>query len=135
MPATSREKRANRRYPIELDLQYKLVKRGRVEGTGVGRTVDISSGGILVETDRPLPPGTSVELNVKWPFLLRGVCAMKLIVRGRIVRCHGMSTTAAVRTDSHEFRTAGVRVTTTVNPGVVSLAEWKRGHAATAACR
>jgi len=108
LPETSRgDQRAKDRYPITLELQYKLLDKGRVERVGVGRTVNISSKGVLFETDRSLPPGGSVKLAMKWPFLLRGICGMKLVVRGRIVRCH--ANTTAVRAESHEFRTAGFR--------------------------
>jgi hypothetical protein len=111
LPETSRgDQRAKDRYPIMLELQYKLLDRGRVERVGVGRTVNISSNGVLFETDRSLPPGGSVELAMKWPFLLRGICGMKLVVRGRIVRRHADTTATAVRVESHEFRTAGFRV-------------------------
>jgi hypothetical protein len=111
LPETSRgDQRAKDRYPITLELQYKLLDKGRVERVGVGRTVNISSNGVLIETDRSLPTGGSVELAMKWPFLLRGICGMKLVVRGRIVRCHANMTATAVRAESHEFRTAGFRV-------------------------
>jgi hypothetical protein len=110
LPETSRgDQRAKDRYPITLELQYKLLDKGRVERVGVGRTINISSNGVLFETDRSLPPGGSVELAMKWPFLLRGICGMKLVVRGRIVRCHANTTATAVRAESHEFRTAGFR--------------------------
>ena len=103
-----RDQRARNRYPITLELQYKLLDKGRVERVGVGRTVNISSNGVLFETDRSLPTGGSVELAMKWPFLLRGVCGLKLVIRGRIVRCPANTKVTAVRAESHEFRTTGV---------------------------
>ena len=110
LPETSRgDQRAKDRYPITLELQYKVLDRGRVERVGIGRTVNISSNGVLFETDQSLPTGGTVELAMKWPFLLRGICGMKLVVRGRIVRSHANTTTTAVRAESHEFRTAGFR--------------------------
>ncbi|SRR5579864_8824244 len=143
LAAKSGERRAKGRYPIELELEYKLLKRGRVEWAGVGRTLNISSSGVLVETDRSLLPGALVELSVKWPFLLRGMCALKLVLRGRIVRCHAHSKAAAIKAESREFRTAGVRavrnertpVGSTVNPYVLSVPAWEHVHAvAAAAC-
>jgi hypothetical protein len=111
LPETIRgDQRAKDRYPITLELQYKLLDKGRVERVGVGRTVNISSNGVLFETDRSLPPGGLVELTMKWPILLRGICGMKLVVRGRIVRYHANTKATAVRAESHEFRTAGFRV-------------------------
>jgi len=136
LAAKSGERRSKGRYPIELELEYKLLKRGRVEWAGVGRTLNISSSGVLVETDRSLLPGALVELSVKWPFLLRGMCALKLVLRGRIVRCHANSKAAAIKAESREFRTAGVRairderkpVGSMVSPYLVSVPEWKQGH-------
>lgn len=103
------DQRANGRYPIALEVQYKLLRGDRVVGVGCGKTLNISSGGVLFETDQLLPPSGSVELAIQWPFLLRDVCSLKLVMRGRIVRRDYDGKAAAVRTESHEFRTAGVR--------------------------
>ena len=102
------DQRSKGRYPIALDLQYKVLRGGRVERAGVGRTVNISSGGVLFETDDLLPSRGSVELAMKWPFLLQGVCGLKLVMRGRIVRSASNGKATAVRADFHEFRTAGI---------------------------
>jgi hypothetical protein len=67
----------------------------------------MSSGGIYFETQEPLPKDGRIELAMDWPFLLEGVCALKLVMRGRVVRSDAKGT--AVRIMQHEFRTAGVR--------------------------
>ncbi len=102
------DKRIHQRYPIALELEYKTIRRGRVESLGFGRTVNISSGGLLIDVPDVVPAGRLIELVVNWPFLLEGVCPLKLIVRGRIVRTEGR--TVAVKAKHHEFRTSGVRV-------------------------
>ena len=102
------EQRAHQRYPIIFDLDYKLVRRGRVEHQGSGRTLNIGSGGVLLETEGALPSGHSIELVIHWPFLLEGVCPLKLVMRGRIVRSDAKG--VAVQAKHHEFRTAGARV-------------------------
>lgn len=101
--------RANGRYPISLEVQYKLLRGDRVVRVGSGKTLNISSSGVLFETDELLPPTGVVELAIQWPFLLRKVCSLKLVMRGRIVRRDYPSRATAVRAYSHEFRTAGVR--------------------------
>lgn len=103
------DQRANGRYPIALEVQYKLLRGDRVVSVGCGKTLNISSGGVLLETDQPLPQSGVVELAIQWPFLLRDVCSLKLVMRGRIVRRDYHSKATAVRAESHEFRTAGVR--------------------------
>jgi len=104
------EKRVKNRYAIVLDLEYKVLDRRRVQLEGVGRTVNISSTGVLFETDQPVPCGRPVELKIKWPFLLQGFCGMNLVVHGQIIRGQANNNVFAVRMESHEFRTAGYRM-------------------------
>lgn len=105
------DQRARGRYPIALDLQYKVLRAGRVERTGSGRTLNISSGGVLFETDDQLPQRGLVEVAMQWPYLLQGVCGLKLVMRGHIVRSAGNQRETAVRAEFREFRTTGVRRT------------------------
>lgn len=104
------EQRSKSRYPIALELQYKLFHGNRVERTGSGRTLNISSNGVLFETDHPLPARGTVELALKWPLLLDGACGLKLVMRGRIVRSEANGHATAICMESHEFRTTGIRV-------------------------
>jgi PilZ domain len=99
------ERRNDRRYDIQLQLRWKLVRRRRTIDSGTGNTIDMSSGGILFEAGADLPSGLNVELSIAWPMLLRGVAPMQLVVTGRIVRSR--DGWAAIRTVTHEFRTAG----------------------------
>lgn len=106
LPDNSRaDQRLHRRYPIALKVEYKLFNKGKTERLGSGRTVNISSGGIFFEPDEPLPPQGRIELILEWPFLLERVCALKLVVRGRIVRSEANG--IAIESRQHEFRTAG----------------------------
>ena len=101
------ERRSDRRYGIHLDLKWKLIRRRRVLDSGVGHTVDLSSGGILFDPGRPLPVGLNVELSISWPVLLRNVAPLQLIVAGKIVR--GGQNRTAVCMVQHEFRTSGIQ--------------------------
>ena len=100
------DQRVHSRYPIMLELQYRMLKGGRVEHAGAGRTVNISSGGILFEANDLADHNGTIELVMNWPFLLDRVCNLKLIVRGHIVRRDGRR--VAVKAEQHEFLTAGV---------------------------
>jgi hypothetical protein len=102
-----RDQRAHRRYPISLSVDYKLLKKGRVDHTGSGETLNVSSGGACFRCAESLPAGGAIELVMNWPFLLEGVCPLKLVMRGRIVRSEGER--IAIQTEQHEFRTAGMR--------------------------
>ncbi len=112
------DQRAHRRYPISLSVDYKLLSKGRVERLGSGETLNISSGGVCFKCGDALPAGGSIELVMNWPFMLEGVCALKLVMRGRIVRRDGER--IAIQAQQHEFRTAGVRASrasAAANPG------------------
>src|SRR5579864_7099625 len=80
------DQRLHHRYPISLTVEYRLMNKGQVERRGSGRTLNVSSGGVFFEVDAPLPSHGRIELSMDWPFLLDSVCALKLVMRGRIVR-------------------------------------------------
>jgi hypothetical protein len=97
--------RLHRRYPITLDVQYKLLNKDRKKRFGFARTLNMSSVGVLLAADDSLPASSLIELAINWPFLLNGVCPLRLVMRGRIVRSD--SNGVAIQVWHHEFRTAG----------------------------
>jgi len=99
------DRRRDRRYGLELNVRWKLIRRRRLLESGEGRTVDLSSGGVLFDAGRALPPGLNVELSITWPVMLHNVAPLQLLVYGKIVRCEGRR--IAVRMVQHEFRTVG----------------------------
>jgi hypothetical protein len=101
------DRRFDRRYQLQLEVRWKLIRRRKVQDSGVGRTIDLSSGGILFDAARPLPVGLNVELAISWPVLLHNVAPMQLVATGRIVRSVGAQ--VAVHITQHEFRTVGVQ--------------------------
>ena len=66
------ERRKDRRYHLQLELKWKLIRRRRILDTGTGRTMDVSSGGICFDAGRSLPEGLNVELSISWPVLQIG---------------------------------------------------------------
>lgn len=102
--ADSADRRSDHRYPIALQLQYKLIGKGQIQRLGFGRTVNISSHGVLFELDDVVPASGQMELALHWPFMLQGSCGLKLVMRGNILRTD--EKTIALKTEFHEFRTA-----------------------------
>jgi len=100
------DRRQDRRYQLQLECKWKLIRRRRVLDTGTGHTIDASSGGLLFDAGRHLPEGLNVELSIAWPVLLHNVAPMQLVASGKIVRSNGRH--AAIHTVTHEFRTAGI---------------------------
>ncbi len=101
------ERRASSRMTIERDVQYRQLNRAQPEADSRGKTVNISSSGVLFTTDQVMIPGRRVEVAIDWPAQLNNKCALKLVARGRIVRYEGDR--AALEIMQHEFRTRGSR--------------------------
>jgi hypothetical protein len=99
------DRRSADRFPIEREVRYRplSVRKGNDE-PGSGKTVNISSTGILFETDRMLLPGHRLELAVSWPAQLNNSCPLKLVAKARVVRSVS-DTQAAVEILQYEFRT------------------------------
>lgn len=101
------ERRAKRRFRIEQEVRYRLLYGHRIAETGLGRTINISSGGVWMTTETVLSPGLPVELSISWPALLNDVCPMKLMIYGCVVRSNERG--AAIAIERYEFRTQGAR--------------------------
>jgi hypothetical protein len=99
------ERRSLGRFPIERELRFRMLSK-RNEIVGSGRTINMSSKGLLFHTDKPLVSGKRLEMAISWPAQLDNRCALKLIARGKIVRAEpGL---IAVSIEQYEFRTLGV---------------------------
>jgi hypothetical protein len=103
----SEDRRSRRRYPIELAVQYKILKNYLVTGTGAGHSIDLSSGGIAFSTNTLLKVGSYLELSISWPVLLNQSCPLKLVASGRVVRSDRNCT--AISLDRYEFRTTSAK--------------------------
>lgn len=103
--AFAAERRSTDRFPIEREMRYKVVSKRSGNESGAGQTVNFSSGGVLFSTEQMLIPGKKIELSISWPAQLDSKCALKMLARGRIVRCEDSK--AAVEIQQYEFRTLG----------------------------
>jgi hypothetical protein len=101
------DRRASKRFPIVTDVQYKVTRGRREPQSGSGKTVNLSSGGVLFDAPEALVPGRRIELSISWPTQLDGKCALNLVARGRITRCQGNE--VAVKIAKCEFRTRASR--------------------------
>jgi hypothetical protein len=98
------DRRGSKRFGIEQEMLYKVLDhRAATPESGVGKTLDISSRGVLFETEQHLRPGKRVEVSVNWPAQLDGGCPLKFVAVGRIVRSE--ENCAAMKVEQHEFRT------------------------------
>ncbi len=97
------ERRQSDRFPIERDVRYRVLSRRASEDAGEGKTVNISSNGVLFTSSQVLLPGRRVELSISWPAQLNNKCLLRLVARGRVVRFE--NNLAAIEILQYEFRT------------------------------
>src|SRR5277367_2053272 len=97
------DRRASDRMAIEREVQIRFLNRKDGDKSADGKTVNISSSGILFTTDQMLLPGRRLEMSINWPAQLDNKCALKLVARGRVVRFEDGC--AAFEIMQHEFRT------------------------------
>ena len=98
------DRRTQRRYPIELDLEYRVIENGAVVSAGDGKTGNMSSGGILFHTQDDVAKG-SVELLIRWPAILGNTPFVELCIFGNVVRSDAGG--IAVRMARYHFQKLG----------------------------
>jgi hypothetical protein len=97
------ERRSKARFPLRLGVRYRTLSGGPSQA-GAGRTVNVSSCGLLIATDEPMVrTGCRLQLTLEWPFLLHGITPLQLIVDCRVTRCLGEE--FAVKLDQYQFKT------------------------------
>jgi c-di-GMP-binding flagellar brake protein YcgR len=96
-------RRHSDRFPIEREVRYRVLNKRSSEETGDGKTVNISSSGVLFTVEHMLLPGRRMELAISWPAQLNNKTPLKLVARGRVVRFEGGC--AAIEIQQYEFRT------------------------------
>jgi hypothetical protein len=96
------DRRITARFPIEREIRYKLLTHNGGNDEGTGKSINISSSGILFTTDRHLPPGSNIEIAVSWPVLLTTDGHLRLVALGRVVRSEEGK--AAMEISRYEFR-------------------------------
>jgi len=97
------DRRHSDRFPIEREVRYRVLNKRSSEEVGDGKTINISSSGVLFTVEHMLLPGRRMELAISWPAQLNNKTALKLVARGRVVRFEGGR--AAIEIQQYEFRT------------------------------
>jgi hypothetical protein len=97
------DRRGADRFPIEREIRFKILSRKESEEGGLGKTINMSSNGVLFSADRLVVPGKRMEVAISWPAQLNAKVALKLVARGRVVRCQDGN--VAIEIQQHEFRT------------------------------
>ena len=102
------ERRRKFRFPLEADVRYAVMQsRGQLV-SGSGKTLNMSSKGILFTTSAPLQPKRLVQIALDWPAKLDETCPLQLMIVGRVVRSDNNMAAASI--EKYEFRTRALKV-------------------------
>lgn len=101
------DRRSHRRYPVSVDLEYSLSSPEGHLRVGRGRTINLSSGGVLFEAEATVPVNTTVEMSISWPLRSEHQVQFGLHVTGKTVRAKDRQ--VAVKFDHCIFRTTTAR--------------------------
>ena len=96
------ERRSKTRFPLALNVRYRTLLK-KVDVAGIGRTLNISSTGLLVASAHELGPGTRLEVTLEWPWLLDERTPLQLVAQARVVRRDQRG--FAVALERYQFRT------------------------------
>lgn len=99
------ERRVKSRYPLELNVRYQTMGAAGGPISGVGQTVNMSSGGMFLACGGNIPEGTRLKAFVEWPSLLNGTTPLQLIMVGTVVRSTPLGVSIAL--ESYQFKTMG----------------------------
>lgn len=97
------ERRVKYRYPLELNVRYQSMGVAGGPISGVGQTVNMSSGGMFLACAGNIPEATRLKIFVEWPSLLNGTTPLQLIMVGTVVRSTALGVSIAF--ESYQFKT------------------------------
>ena len=81
------DRRGSERFSVEREIYYRVVTNTRgMEVSGYGRTVNISSSGVMFTTEQLLPSRCRIQLEIDWPAKLDNKCALKFVAEGHLLR-------------------------------------------------
>lgn len=98
------DRRSHRRYPVSVDIEYRFVSPAGHVQVGRGRTVNVSSGGVLFEAEVAIPVNTTIELSISWSLRSEDQVQRELHATGKTVRVEDRH--VAVKFDHSLFRKA-----------------------------
>jgi len=96
-----KNRRAANRYDLDLPFDFRLFGRDQSVQEGSGRTLNMSSHGLLVSPDLRISKGQPIELFVHLPGQLEAAVGARLVILGHVLRSSQAG--AAIKIVRHGF--------------------------------
>jgi len=106
--ADGAERRANMRYPCRLCVSWRTLDPPLRRGESIMGTLNISSKGVLFSAPEQFEQGSVLEVTLDWPARLDQQIALKLVIKGTVLRSADGYT--AMNISHYEFRTRANRL-------------------------
>jgi hypothetical protein len=101
-----RDRRASKRFSVDRIIRYRILGDGSAGVSGGGKTLNLSTSGMLIVTDRLLSPGMQLQVEVDWPLQEDAPVSLKLIAMCTVVRSEiGAIALAGLKITRHDFLT------------------------------
>jgi hypothetical protein len=91
---------------LEREIRFTILGKRHSNDECIGKTINISSTGVLFTTDRILFPDDRLEISISWPAKLDGIHQLKLVAKGRVKRLERGR--AAVAFERYVLRTQAI---------------------------
>jgi c-di-GMP-binding flagellar brake protein YcgR len=101
-PGNKPNRRKHCRYALQVEVKYAITVKGQAPVNGSGRTLDMSAGGLLLQTTKDLPLGANIEISIPWFGIYHNEERVRLVASGQVVRTERDQ--SAIRLTGHEFR-------------------------------
>ena len=109
------DRRTTIRFPIEQEVSYKILDhRAIAPESGAGKTLDISSGGVLFRDTAAVARRKAGGSVGELAGAIGGGCRSKFVAVGRVVWAE--DTRAAMHIEQHEFRTRRTKELPALDP-------------------
>lgn len=97
-----KNRRIANRYPVRTAMHYRTSGGTLGSAWKNGHTLDMSAGGLLIDTPEAVPVGSTMEVVLDWPGLYHGKPMVHLFLIGSVMRNDSRGT--ALRVLAHQFR-------------------------------
>ena len=104
MTSQPNDRRRRKRYTLRFELEYRVFAKGHSIIAGKTKTVNLSTGGILLAETDGVVTGQLAELSILWQIGIRAQPKRTLEILGRVLRVDDGGT--AVRILRYGFRGA-----------------------------
>jgi len=106
------ERRSSERFEFRTEIAYRATLSKSKKIVGVGKTINLSSEGILFQAPDKLLIGSKIELFIKWPAMLDSQHILCLCATGVTTRIGGGKVAAQIRRIQFRVRRTEARSNT-----------------------